>query len=121
GGVRGGGAGLGRAGRGGARAEAPRPGQRGRAATAGPARRRVSRLNPYMASEVNRRTPDGGRSFSSRGVTTGLLLTQPLLAASGTFDGRCPPEAAPNTYPRVGHRVTQHDATTAGGSPRALE
>src|SRR5262245_63982847 len=73
-----------------------------------------------MASEVNRRTTDGGRKSSFRSVITGLLLTQPLLAASGTFDGRCQPEAAPNTYPRVGHRVTQHDATTAG-SPRALE
>src|SRR5262245_55074699 len=71
-----------------------------------------------MASEVNSRTADGGRFLSFRCVTTGLLLTQPLLAASGTFDGRCQPEAAPNTYPRVGHRVTQHDATTAGGAPR---
>src|SRR2546425_4297 len=57
-----------------------------------------------MASEINRRTADGGRLFSFRGVTTGLLLTQPLLAASGTFDGRCQPGAAPNTYPRVRHR-----------------
>src|SRR5262245_5559808 len=71
-----------------------------------------------MASEVNRRTADGGSLLSFRGVTTGLLLTQPLLAASATFDGRCQPEAAPNTYPRVGHRVTQHDATTAGVAPR---
>src|SRR5262249_35115137 len=38
-------AGLGRAGRRGAPAEAPRPGQRGRAATAGPARRRLCRPN----------------------------------------------------------------------------
>src|SRR5262249_13715658 len=74
--------------------------------------------NPYMASEVNRRTADGGRKSSFRGVMTGLLLSQPLLAASGTFGRRCQPEAAPNTYPRAGHRVTQHDATTAGGAPR---
>src|SRR5262245_17065819 len=71
-----------------------------------------------MASEVNRRTADGGRLLSSRGVLTGLLLTQPLLATSGTFDERCQPEAAPNTSPRVGHRVTPPDATTAGVAPR---
>ena len=65
----------------------------------------------------NRRTADGGRLFSFRGVTTGLLLTQPLLAASGTFADGCQPGAAPNTYPRVSHRIIQHDATTAGGRP----
>jgi hypothetical protein len=67
-----------------------------------------------MASEVNRRTADGGRFLSFRGVITELLLTQPLLAVSGTFGGRCQPEAAPNTHPRVSHQVIQHDATTAG-------
>ena len=36
--------------------------------------------NPYMASDVNRRTANGGRFFSFRGVITGLLLTRSLLA-----------------------------------------
>jgi hypothetical protein len=65
--------------------------------------------DPYMASDVSRRTTDGGRKSCSRGVLTGLLLAQPLSAASGTFGGRCQPHAAPDTYPRVGHRVTQHE------------
>jgi hypothetical protein len=48
-------------------------------------RRRARSPNPYMASEVNRRTADGGRLFSFRGVITGLLVTAALPAAPGTF------------------------------------
>src|SRR5262249_4064611 len=74
--------------------------------------------NPYMASEVNRRTANGGRLFSFRSVITGLRLTQPLLAASGTFGGRCQPQAGPNPYPRVGRPDLQRALATAGSSPR---
>src|SRR5262249_37255983 len=98
-----------------------RPG--GVAGAAGGARRfsrpgRVAGPNPYMASEVNRRTANGGRLFSFRSVITGLRLTQPLLAASGTFGGRCQPQAAPNPYPRVGRPDLQRALATAGSSPR---
>src|SRR5262245_37471141 len=41
-----------------------------------------------MASDVNRRTADGGRFFSFRGVITGLLLTaSPLTAPRASADG----------------------------------
>lgn len=82
---------------------------------------KASGPNPYMASDVNRRTAHGGRILSFRSVITGLLWTRFLLAASTTFGTRCQPEAAPNTYPGVGRLSSQQGATTVSSKPHAQE
>src|SRR5262245_20473023 len=74
-----------------------------------------------MASEVNRRTANSGRLFCFRGVTTGPLLTVSFLAASLRFAHECQRDAAPNTYPRVGHHASQQDAATVNAEVHAQE
>src|SRR5262245_56695991 len=70
-----------------------------------------------MASDVNRRTADGGRFLllPRRYNRTAVDRAAPDCAEG--FRRRRQHEAAPNTYPRVGHRAARRVPATAGPGP----